>query len=229
MKKRRKAYGRDSVPAWGLLNAYLAGTIYTVMAFIDTSYWTSHRTVCFIGLALAALFSLNALGVFQKFFKTSGRRLRCSKDRHQGAPNSFRGFASAGRPFVLAVRSSPSSIYTKGQRSADNPCSPLYLGRLSPVKSKSLRLWYRSSAYAYNFPARRVDYMTDLKILQTYLRCEEEKEKYAQLCASSPTFWDYRGSMEYYSRVLMKYQYQVASLPPAPFTHRHCPPVKEKR
>ncbi|XP_066443216.1 uncharacterized protein [Eleutherodactylus coqui] len=196
------------------------------MAVIDASYWTSHRTAGFIGLAMVALFSLNALNAFQKYFEILSHWWRCSQDRCEVmtkpiAQRAFRG----GRPNRLSV--APSSGFFKMQSFASSPRSPPHL--ISTVKNKSLRSWYRSAVYAQSFPARREDYMTDLRILETFLQCEEERERYAQLCgklASASKFWDYRRPMNYYSRALMGYQYQVACMPQAPFTHRRQPPVE---
>ncbi|XP_041934397.1 transmembrane protein 209 [Alosa sapidissima] len=71
MRMRREEQERQVVLAWAVLNVSLAGMIYTEMSgkllsrYYNITYWP----IWYIELALAALFSLNALFDFWKYFK----------------------------------------------------------------------------------------------------------------------------------------------------------------
>lgn len=71
MKIRREEQARQVVLVWGVLNVSLAGMIYTEMSaellsrYYNITYWP----IWYIELALASLFSLNALFDFWKYFK----------------------------------------------------------------------------------------------------------------------------------------------------------------
>lgn len=71
MRMRREEQARQVVLAWAVLNVSLAGMIYTEMSgellsrYYNITYWP----IWYIELALAALFSLNALFDFWKYFK----------------------------------------------------------------------------------------------------------------------------------------------------------------
>ncbi|KAG7456099.1 hypothetical protein MATL_G00248220 [Megalops atlanticus] len=71
MRMRREEQARKVVLAWAVLNVSLAGMIYTEMTgkllsrYYNISYWP----LWYIELALACLFSLNALFDFWKYFK----------------------------------------------------------------------------------------------------------------------------------------------------------------
>uniref|UniRef100_A0A8C1A8M3 Transmembrane protein 209 n=1 Tax=Cyprinus carpio carpio TaxID=630221 RepID=A0A8C1A8M3_CYPCA len=71
IKLRREEQARQVVLAWAVLNMSLAGMIYTEMSgkllsrYYNITYWP----IWYIELALASLFSLNALFDFWKYFK----------------------------------------------------------------------------------------------------------------------------------------------------------------
>ncbi|XP_066580165.1 transmembrane protein 209 [Amia ocellicauda] len=71
MRMRKEEQARKVVLAWGVLNVSLAGMIYTEMTgkllskYYNISYWP----LWYIELALAFLFSLNALFDFWRYFK----------------------------------------------------------------------------------------------------------------------------------------------------------------
>ncbi|MCJ8743326.1 hypothetical protein PDJAM_G00092580 [Pangasius djambal] len=71
MKMRREEQERQVLLAWAVLNVSLAGMIYTEMSgkllsrYYNITYWP----IWYIELALASLFSLNAIFDFWKYFK----------------------------------------------------------------------------------------------------------------------------------------------------------------
>ncbi|XP_057710387.1 transmembrane protein 209 isoform X2 [Corythoichthys intestinalis] len=71
LRMRREEQARQVVLAWAVLNVTLAGMIYTEMSgkllrrYYNITYWP----IWYIELALASLFSLNALFDFWKYFK----------------------------------------------------------------------------------------------------------------------------------------------------------------
>uniref|UniRef100_A0AAY5EVS8 Transmembrane protein 209 n=1 Tax=Electrophorus electricus TaxID=8005 RepID=A0AAY5EVS8_ELEEL len=71
MRMRREEQERQVVLAWAVLNVSLAGMIYTEMSgkllsrYYNITYWP----IWYIELALASLFSLNAVFDFWKYFK----------------------------------------------------------------------------------------------------------------------------------------------------------------
>nr|XP_042128915.1 transmembrane protein 209 isoform X6 [Peromyscus maniculatus bairdii] len=71
IKMRKEAETRKVVLAWGLLNVSMAGMIYTEMTgkLISTYYNVTYWPLWYIELALASLFSLNALFDFWRYFK----------------------------------------------------------------------------------------------------------------------------------------------------------------
>ncbi|XP_019399357.1 PREDICTED: transmembrane protein 209 [Crocodylus porosus] len=71
IKMRRETEARKVVLAWGLLNVSVAGMIYTEMTgkLISSYYNITYWPLWYIELALASLFSLNALFDFWRYFK----------------------------------------------------------------------------------------------------------------------------------------------------------------
>ncbi|XP_023564401.1 LOW QUALITY PROTEIN: transmembrane protein 209-like [Octodon degus] len=71
IKMRKETEARKVVLAWGLLNVSMAGMIYTEMTgkLISSYYNVSYWPLWYIELALASLFSLNALFDFWRYFK----------------------------------------------------------------------------------------------------------------------------------------------------------------
>uniref|UniRef100_A0A8C5NY78 Transmembrane protein 209 n=1 Tax=Jaculus jaculus TaxID=51337 RepID=A0A8C5NY78_JACJA len=71
IKMRKETEARKVVLAWGLLNVSMAGMIYTEMTgkLISTYYNVTYWPLWYIELALASLFSLNALFDFWRYFK----------------------------------------------------------------------------------------------------------------------------------------------------------------
>ncbi|KFO10241.1 Transmembrane protein 209, partial [Balearica regulorum gibbericeps] len=71
IKMRKETEARKVVLAWGLLNVSVAGMIYTEMTgkLISSYYNITYWPLWYIELALACLFSLNALFDFWRYFK----------------------------------------------------------------------------------------------------------------------------------------------------------------
>ncbi|XP_004856392.1 transmembrane protein 209 isoform X2 [Heterocephalus glaber] len=71
IKMRKETEARKVVLAWGLLNVSMAGMIYTEMTgkLISSYYNVTYWPLWYIELALASLFSLNALFDFWRYFK----------------------------------------------------------------------------------------------------------------------------------------------------------------
>ncbi|KAG9489831.1 hypothetical protein GDO78_005644 [Eleutherodactylus coqui] len=95
IQMRREAHARNVVLAWGLLNLSLAGMIYTEMTgkIIGTYYKISCWPLWYIELALALLFSLNALVDFWRYFKytmtSPNLTLSPSQQKLLGVQNSY--------------------------------------------------------------------------------------------------------------------------------------------
>ncbi|XP_058510929.1 transmembrane protein 209 isoform X1 [Ochotona princeps] len=92
IKMRKEAEARKVVLAWGLLNVSMAGMIYTEMTgkLISSYYNVTFWPLWYIELALASLFSLNALFDFWRYFK------------YTVAPTSL--VASPGQQALLGLR-----------------------------------------------------------------------------------------------------------------------------
>uniref|UniRef100_A0A8C8XSC3 Transmembrane protein 209 n=1 Tax=Panthera leo TaxID=9689 RepID=A0A8C8XSC3_PANLE len=71
IKMRKETEAKKVVLAWGLLNVSVAGMIYTEMTgkLISSYYNVTYWPLWYIELALASLFSLNALFDFWRYFK----------------------------------------------------------------------------------------------------------------------------------------------------------------
>ncbi|XP_027430424.1 transmembrane protein 209 isoform X4 [Zalophus californianus] len=71
IKMRKETEAKKVVLAWGLLNVSMAGMIYTEMTgkLISSYYNVTYWPLWYIELALASLFSLNALFDFWRYFK----------------------------------------------------------------------------------------------------------------------------------------------------------------
>ncbi|XP_074049794.1 transmembrane protein 209 [Macrotis lagotis] len=71
IKMRKETEARKVVLAWGLLNVSMAGMIYTEMTgkLLSSYYNVTYWPLWYIELALASLFSLNALFDFWRYFK----------------------------------------------------------------------------------------------------------------------------------------------------------------
>uniref|UniRef100_A0A8D0G3I9 Transmembrane protein 209 n=1 Tax=Sphenodon punctatus TaxID=8508 RepID=A0A8D0G3I9_SPHPU len=71
IKMRKETEARKVILAWGLLNVSVAGMIYTEMTgkLISSYYNITYWPLWYIELALASLFSLNALFDFWRYFK----------------------------------------------------------------------------------------------------------------------------------------------------------------
>ncbi|XP_078533703.1 transmembrane protein 209 isoform X2 [Lissotriton helveticus] len=269
MKMRKEAAARKVVLAWGVLNVAVAGLIYTEMSgkMICSYYNITYWPLWYIELALASLFSLNALFDFWRYFKytmtPTSLILSPSQQLLLGVPDSPTR-ASPPRELVK-VPSSTQSPSIQGQSvlsyspSRSPSTSPKFssmsgysppLQSLSPMGGASytysknasysppgsspypssigpvdggLRSRYRSCPSSYTSPTGKEDYMSDLKSLDCFLRCEEEKLHRAHLgspdsnsSSSSPTFWNYSRSVGDYAQSLRKFQYQLACRSQAP-------------
>ncbi|XP_018106491.1 transmembrane protein 209 L homeolog isoform X1 [Xenopus laevis] len=288
IKMRKEANAKKVVLAWALLNVSLAGMIYTEMTgkMISTYYNITYWPLWYIELALASLFSLNALFDFWRYFKytmaspnitlsPSQQKLlgvpyslaqsspqrdlipnkvpgstsppsmqgqnvlsyspsRSPSSSPKFSPSCISGYSpqiqamlpNSGSPFTSVVSYSSNS-FPKIINYSPSSSSPQYPSNLGPVESGGLRSRYRSSPSAYSSPTDKEDYMTDLKLLDTFLRSEEEKQHRAQLgspdsssTSTSPTFWNYSRSVGDYAHTLRKFQYQLACRSQAPSAHK---------
>ncbi|XP_063998839.1 transmembrane protein 209 [Pogoniulus pusillus] len=287
IKMRKETEARKVILAWALLNVSIAGMIYTEMtgkllgSYYNITYWL----VWYIELALAVVFSLNALFDFWMYFKytvaptslvmspgqqtllglrnaaiqtTPPRELTANKvpsstpsppvqgqsvlsyspSRSPSASPKFTtGCITGYSPQLQALSNSPSygstvtyspnSSYNKVPSFSPSPSGSPYPTSIGPVESSGLRSRYRSSPVLYTSPTGKEDYMTDLKLLDTFLRNEEEKQQRVQLGSSdssspstSPTFWNYSRSMADHAQMLRKFQYQLACRSQAPSAHK---------
>lgn len=118
MRMRREEQARQVVLAWAVLNVSLAGMIYTEMSgellsrYYNITYWP----IWYIELALASLFSLNALFDFWKYFKytMAPSSIAVTPDQHRllGLRNS-------------SIQASPPLKATKKEVPAPAQSSPL--------------------------------------------------------------------------------------------------------
>ncbi|XP_053572356.1 transmembrane protein 209 isoform X2 [Bombina bombina] len=287
IRMRNEASAKKAVLAWALLNLSLAGMIYTemtgkmIITYCNISYWP----LWYIELALASLFSLNALFDFWRYFKytMTSQNLILSPSQQkllgvpysatqsspprelvpnkvltstpspsmQGqsvlsyspsrSPSSSPKFSSScgyspqlqailpnsSGSFTSAMPYSPNSSYSTGPSYSPTHGSPQYPSSLGPVESGGLRSRYRSSPTSFISPTGTEDYMTDVKLLDLFLRCEEEKKHRTQLGSpesnspsNSPTFWNYNRTMGDYAHTLRKFQYQLACRSQAPSANK---------
>ncbi|KFR13115.1 Transmembrane protein 209, partial [Opisthocomus hoazin] len=135
--------------------------------------------------------------------------------------------SSDSTSYSSAVTYSPSSSYNMASSFSPSPTGSPYPTSIGPLESGGLRSRYRPSPIPYNSPTGKEDYMTDLKLLDTFLRNEEEKQHRVQLGSSdssspssSPTFWNYSRSMTDCAQMLRKFQYQLACRSQAPSAHK---------
>ncbi|XP_042562060.1 transmembrane protein 209 [Clupea harengus] len=118
MRMRREEQERQVVLAWAVLNGSLAGMIYTEMSgkllsrYLNITYWF----VWYIELALAVLFSLNALFDFWKYFKytMAPSSIVVSPEQHR-----LLGLSNSG------IKASPPLKPEKKETPATTPSSPL--------------------------------------------------------------------------------------------------------
>ncbi|OXB70760.1 UNVERIFIED_CONTAM: hypothetical protein H355_009203, partial [Colinus virginianus] len=240
IKMRKETEARKVLLAWGLLNVSFAGMIYTEMTgkLISTYYNITYWPLWYIELAFASLFSLNALFDFWRYFKytVAPTSLVMSPGQQTllGLQNTGGWYSPQLQPLSNSSTSysstatySPGSTYNKVSNFSPSPGGSQYPTSIGPMESGGLRSRYRSSPILYNSPTGKEDYMTDLKSLDTFLRCEEEKQHRVQLGSSdssspssSPTFWNYSRSMGDYAQILRKFQYQLACRSQAPSAHK---------
>ncbi|NXN08225.1 TM209 protein, partial [Indicator maculatus] len=288
IKMRKETEARKVILAWALLNVSIAGMIYTEMTgkLLGSYYSITYWLVWYIELALAIVFSLNALFDFWMYFKytvaptslvmspgqqtllglrnaaiqtTPPRELAANKvpsstpsppiqgqsvlsyspSRSPSASPKFTtgcitGYSpqlqtlSNSPSYGSAVTYSPNSSYNKVPSFSPSPSGSPYPTSIGPVESSGIRSRYRSSPVLYTSPTGKEDYMTDLKLLDTFLRNEEEKQQRVQLGRSSdssspstsPTFWNYSRSMADHAQMLRKFQYQLACRSQAPSAHK---------
>ncbi|XP_018421413.1 PREDICTED: transmembrane protein 209 [Nanorana parkeri] len=289
IKMRKQANARKFVLASALLNVSLAGIIYTEMTgkTVGTYFNIPDWPFWYFELALALLFSVNALFEFWRYFKytvsSSYIALSPSQQKLLGIPKSFvhssppkeltknttptpppyagmqgqsvlsyspsrspstspkfsssfiggyspqiqNALSSSSSSFTSSVPYTPNSSYSKIQSYSPPSASPQYLSTLGPVESSGLRSRYRCSPSSYNSLTDPEDYITDPKVLDAFLRSEEEKQHRSQLGSpesnspsNSPTFWNYSRSMGDYAHTLRKYQYQLACRSQAPSAHK---------
>ncbi|XP_072310907.1 transmembrane protein 209 [Eucyclogobius newberryi] len=87
LRMRQEEQARQVVLAWAVLNISLAGMIYTEMSgeLLSTYYNITYWPIWYMELALASLFSLNALFDFWKYFKytMAPASIAVSPDQHR--------------------------------------------------------------------------------------------------------------------------------------------------
>uniref|UniRef100_H2SZ33 Transmembrane protein 209 n=1 Tax=Takifugu rubripes TaxID=31033 RepID=H2SZ33_TAKRU len=128
---------------------------------------------------------------------------------------------SAGTAFSQTV------AFGKVLNYSPSPGTSPYPSSIGPAEGSSLRARYRTSPSVLSSPGSKEDCMEDLKILERFLRTEEEKSHRSQLGspesvspAHSPTFWNYNRSMGDYAQSLRKFSYQPACRSQAPSAHK---------
>uniref|UniRef100_A0A8D2M6W8 Transmembrane protein 209 n=1 Tax=Zonotrichia albicollis TaxID=44394 RepID=A0A8D2M6W8_ZONAL len=242
VKMRKQAETRKVVLAWGLLNISVAGMIYTEMTgkLLSTYYNITCFPLWYIEFALAALFSLNALFDFWRYFTytaapgslvTSPSQPIMGWLRRAVFVQTHRGMVTPPPPWVdnstvSPLRLCPLVLSVVSSFSHSPNGSPYSMG-VGPVDSAGIRSHYRFSPILYNNSTYKDDCITDVKSLDTFLRNEEEKQHRVQLGSSdssspssSPTFWNYSRSMADHAQILRKFQYQLACRSQAPSAHK---------
>ncbi|CAI9550033.1 unnamed protein product [Staurois parvus] len=142
------------------------------------------------------------------------------------SPPIQNALSSSSNSFTSSVPYTPNSSYSKMQGYSPPLASPQYLSTLGPVESSGLRSRYRCSPSSHSSLTDTEDYITDPKVLDAFLRSEEQKQQRSQLGpesnspSNSPTFWNYSRSMGDYAHTLRKYQYQLACRSQAPSAHK---------
>ncbi|XP_063301538.1 transmembrane protein 209 [Pelobates fuscus] len=288
IKRRKEANEKKVILAWALLNASLAGMLYSEMSgkMISSYFSVSDWPLWYIELGFAFVFSMNALYDFCHYFKytmtSPSLAMSPTQQKLLGVPDSFvqaspprdlvknvpmstpspsmqgqnvlsfspsrspsanpkfsnsciSGYSppiqtmlpSSGGSFSSALPYSSNSSFSKMQSYSPAPGSPQYASNHGLAESSGLRSRYRSSPCAYSSPKDKEDYMTDLKLLETFLRSEEEKQQRSQIGSpdstspsNSPTFWNYSRSIGDYAHTLTKFQYQLACRSQAPSAHK---------
>uniref|UniRef100_A0A672P4R7 Transmembrane protein 209 n=1 Tax=Sinocyclocheilus grahami TaxID=75366 RepID=A0A672P4R7_SINGR len=133
LKLRREEQARQVVLAWAVLNVSLAGMIYTEMSgnLLSRCYNITYWPIWYIELALASLFSLNALFDFWKYFKytMAPSTITVSPEQHQ-----LLGLRGSG------IQASPPQKQEKKEAPVSVQSSPLQgqnVLSFSPVRTSS--------------------------------------------------------------------------------------------
>ncbi|XP_051495912.1 transmembrane protein 209-like [Apus apus] len=108
IKMRQEAEARRVALAWGLLHMSMAGMIYTAMSgrLISCHCNIPYGPLSCIGLALASVFSVNALLDFWRYCKYTGTPRSWAPSPGQ---QPLLGWQSAAPPTVLAAKTVPSA------------------------------------------------------------------------------------------------------------------------
>ncbi|XP_064417280.1 mesoderm-specific transcript homolog protein isoform X2 [Latimeria chalumnae] len=166
IRMRKEAQARKVVLAWGLLNLSLAGMIYTEMTgkMISKYYNIMYWPLWYIELALASLFSLNALFDFWRYFKytvaPTGVAMNPDQQRLLGLNTTPVQSSSPKEPVKEVATSTPSPViqgqsvlsYSPSRPPSAGPkfspsCIPGYSPQISPSPSGSGSL---SSSITYS-------------------------------------------------------------------------------
>uniref|UniRef100_A0A2K6ES08 Transmembrane protein 209 n=1 Tax=Propithecus coquereli TaxID=379532 RepID=A0A2K6ES08_PROCO len=251
IKMRKETEAKKVVLAWGLLNVSMAGMIYTEMTgkLISSYYNVTYWPLWYIELALASLFSLNALFDFWRYFK------------YTVAPTSL--VVSPGQQTLLGlktavVQTTPPHDLTATQI-PPSPPSPSIQGQsvlsYSPSRSPSTSPKFTTSCmtgyspqlqglssgssgtYSPGVTYSPVSGYNKYLSIDTHYSCVNSRCKnyYNRLIlfklilagspdstspSSSPTFWNYSRSMGDYAQTLKKFQYQLACRSQAPCANK---------
>ncbi|TNN71919.1 Transmembrane protein 209 [Liparis tanakae] len=241
LRMRREEQARQVVLAWAVLNVSLAGMLYTEMSgkllshYFSITYWP----IWYIGIQASPpqkpekketpVPAQSSLLQGQSVLSFSPSRPATTSPKF--SPSCVPGYSpplgspstpnSAGGPF------SPSLAFGKVLNYNSSPGSSPYPSSIGPAEGSSLRARYRTSPSVFNSPGSKEDYMEDLKILERFLRTEEERSHRSQLGSPesvspshSPTFWNYNRSVGDYAQSLRKFLYQPACRSLAPSAHK---------
>uniref|UniRef100_A0A8C5HVT9 Transmembrane protein 209 n=1 Tax=Gouania willdenowi TaxID=441366 RepID=A0A8C5HVT9_GOUWI len=245
LRMKREELSRPVVLAWAVLNVFLAGMIYTEMSgnLLSRYYSITYWPICYIELALASLFSLNALFDFWKYFKYTmapstisltheqhqvvGLRKTSIQDSPQFSPSCVCGYSpplsNPSTPGNAGGAFSPSAAFGKVLNYSPSSGSSPYKSSLGSAEGLGQRAWYRPSPSVFNSPGSKEDYIEDQKSLERFLRSEEEKSHQSQLGSPesvSQSHRNYNRTLGDYAQCLRKFLYQPACRPQAPSANK---------
>uniref|UniRef100_A0A8C0EVK9 Transmembrane protein 209 n=1 Tax=Bubo bubo TaxID=30461 RepID=A0A8C0EVK9_BUBBB len=234
VKMRKEIEARKVVLAWGLLNVSIAGVIYTEMSgkLISSYYNISYWPLWYIELALAPLFSLNALFDFWVYFKYTVAPTSLVMSPRQQPLLGLQNAAVQTTPArELAAKKAPSLTpsppiqgqsvlsYSPSRSPSASPkfttgCTPGYSPQLQALSSASAAY---GSAGTYS-PGEQQPAESCLCV--SLLRLQSRSRSDSSSPSTSPTFWNYSRSIADCAQMLRKFQYQLACRSQAPSAHK---------
>ncbi|XP_009329291.1 PREDICTED: transmembrane protein 209 [Pygoscelis adeliae] len=237
IKMRKETEARKVVLAWGLLNVSVAGMIYTEMTgkLISSYYNITYWPLWYIELALASLFSLNALFDFWRYFKYTVAPTSLVMSPGQQTLLGLQNAAvQTTPPRELATKKVPSSTpsppiqgqsvlsYSPSRSPSASPkftssCITGYSPQLQALSSNSASYgsavtYSPSSSYnkvsSFSPSPSGSPYPTSIgpvEALDTFLRNEEEKQHRVQLGSSDSSSPSSSPTFWNYSRSMADY------------------------